>query len=572
MMKINIIFGFIFLSATCLGQVVLTEIMYDPIGAERSDEFIEIYNTNLSEIDLAGWQVGDGVSFDPLVAANGNSLMLAPNQYGVIFDSNYFSDSSSTYDGIIPANALLLMIDGATFGNGGLSNSTAEAVILVNALEDTVQRYTYSLGNSPGFSDEKIDLTGPNDFVNWGESLRFNGTPGAKNSLTPRDIDLGIERFVLQTKTFIVGGTIPFEFSVQNRGSQLINQFEWLTFLDLNVNETPEPDEILEIFQVTESIPPGDSLLFSGEFINIPFGEAAFGLSISASNDEDSTNNIAIRSVFIDDPSRNDIVINEILFEPETGFAEWVEFYNNGPEAINFNRLHFADSRDTIQICNSDFILEAGQYIVLGRDSILAAQYSLSFDQLIINRKFPTLNNDVDDLKILGPSFLTYDRVTYTSDWYGRAVDKGTSLEKINPAFNGQISSNWSASVAATGNTPGVKNSIAIDVLEPENQLEINPNPFSPDEDGFEDFCVIQYKLTIETAFINIRIFDIRGRLIRFLVNGEPVASQGQVIWDGKDDNGRVARIGAYICFFEALNSERRVHIQLKESIILMKQ
>jgi hypothetical protein len=71
---------------------------------------------------------------------------------------------------------------------------------------------------------------------------------------------------------------------------------------------------------------------------------------------------------------------------------------------------------------------------------------------------------------------------------------------------------------------------------------------------------------------MNIRLFDVRGRLIRFLANGEPVASQGQFIWDGKDEEGRYARIGVYICFIEALNPEKHLVSQLKETIIVMKQ
>jgi flagellar hook assembly protein FlgD len=89
---------------------------------------------------------------------------------------------------------------------------------------------------------------------------------------------------------------------------------------------------------------------------------------------------------------------------------------------------------------------------------------------------------------------------------------------------------------------------------------------------SIEDFAVIRFNFELETAFINIRIFDTRGRLIRFLANGEPVAHQGHFIWDGKDDQGRMARIGAYICLVQALNSNRRVGIELKKVIILVKQ
>ncbi len=75
-----------------------------------------------------------------------------------------------------------------------------------------------------------------------------------------------------------------------------------------------------------------------------------------------------------------------------------------------------------------------------------------------------------------------------------------------------------------------------------------------------------------ETAFARIRIFDTRGRQIRLLVDNEPVASQGQFVWDGKDNNGRTGRIGAYICFLELLNENKSITEQLKETIILVKK
>jgi hypothetical protein len=571
-MRLCALAGIFLIPLSASSQVILTEVMYDPSIAESSDEFIEIYNAGPSPVDLTGWQVGDGASFDFLTEVNGNGLTLQPQQYGLILDPDYFADSSTVYNNLIPPNALVLTIDGITFGNRGLSNSTAEAVVLVTSAQDTTQSYTYSLGNTPGFSDEKIELIEDNSALNWGESLRLNGTPGDKNSLTRAEFDLGITRFTLLGNTFIVGETIPFEFEVKNFGKQDIPAFEWLTFYDWNDNQIPGEEEVLELFPNNTIITVGDSLLLSGEFVSIPFGELTLGIAVLLPGDEDTTNNFAFQTKYVDNPGGEDIVINEIMAAPLPNYAEWVELYNNSSKEINLYNVYFADFRDTVQINTTDRILPPGEYIVLGGDSAIAAQYSLTFDRLLINKKFPILNNDFDDLRLLGRSLLTYDRVNYTSDWYGRDIEKGTSLEKLNPVFNGQIAQNWSASVSLAGSTPGRGNSIFVDVLPSENQLDVAPNPFSPDGDGFEDFAVIRFNFELETAFINIRIFDTRGRLIRFLVNGEPVAHQGHFIWDGNNDEGRMARIGAYICLVQALNSNRRVGIELKKVIILVKQ
>ena len=262
----------LFLSSNLAGQIILTEIMYDPIGSERTDEFVEIYNSDAQAVDLAGWQIGDGLSFDPLAAVENNGMLLQPGQYGIIFDANYFSDSSASYIDIIPETALLLKIDGLTFGSGGWSNSTAESVFLVNAAEDTVQTYTISPDNAPGFSDEKINLSGTNAAENWGESLRLNGSPGSKNTLTAREIDLAVSDFRIRTRPVIAGGILNFEFLVKNKGRRQLAQFEWQLFFDENQNLFPESIEVLDQFLVADPIAANDSLRISGEIINIPYG------------------------------------------------------------------------------------------------------------------------------------------------------------------------------------------------------------------------------------------------------------------------------------------------------------
>jgi len=553
-------------------QIVVTEVMFDPLESERSDEFVEIFNAGNTAIDLTEWQVGDGASYDIFQDVDGNGLRIQARQYAVILDPNYFSDSSSVYNSLIPGNALVLTIDGATFGSNGLSNSTAETVTLINAQKDTVQRYTYSLNNAPGFSDEKIDPFAGNDILNWGNSRSLHGTPGRRNSLTPGEFDLATTRFSITSGSLEIGVPITFTVIVKNVGKQAINGFDMLTFYDQNKNRHPESNEILSRQTQPLTLASDDSAIVNGVFDNPPFGEIDLGVASAASVDEDTSNNVITRTVFVDDPSGIDLVLNEIMFEPETGREEWVEIFNDGDTEVNLRNVFFSDARDTVQISGDDRFIQPGEFLVLGGDDIIATQYGVAPAQLIVQRKFPNLNNDTDDLRLLGPSFAVYDHVNYTDEWYGRNVARGTSLEKINPSFDGQFAQNWAASVAASGSTPGEKNTINIDVQQSESALEIKPNPFSPDSDGFEDFAVIRFTLEVETAFVNLRIFDLRGRLIRFLANGVPVAPQGQFVWDGKDDDGRIARIGAYIGYFQALNTERRVSQEFKKTIILMKK
>lgn len=570
-MGLRIVFIIIIILSQISGaQVILTEVMFDADTLESYNEFVEIYNLNSLAVDLSGWQVGDSTEQDLLTDA-GYGLLLEPQQYGIILDRGYFENSTS-YDSLIPPDALIITIDDGSFGSFGLSNSKAEFILLINSSEDTVQTYQYSIDNIPGHSDEKIILSEDNSVQNWGNSTTLNGTPGSKNSIAPKDVDLLISQFSFLETTFIVGETIRFEALIKNNGQQTVNGFQLQKFYDLDVNERPDSVEIIETVDYPNSINHSDSLILEGQFDDVPAGQVSFGIEIVVPNDEDITNNVKTKTVFVTDPVNLRIIINEIMAAPNSNEAEWIEVFNPGASNINMASIYFADSRDTVKLSKEDLILRPGEYLVAGGDSAISNQYNISYENLTIVSGFPTLNNSFDDLKLLNNFNFVYDRVSYTDEWYGREVDQGISLERINPELNGQISVNWAASVDFSGSTPGRINSVFATILPTESQLQINPNPFSPDGDGFEDVTIIQINIPVETAFINIRIYDTRGRLIRFLADSIPSAHQAQFVWDGKDDNFRVARIGAYICLVEALNSNKNVIKQLKSTIILVKE
>ena len=70
--------------------------------------------------------------------------------------------------------------------------------------------------------------------------------------------------------------------------------------------------------------------------------------------------------------------------------------------------------------------------------------------------------------------------------------------------------------------------------------LEQNlPNPFNPSTKIF--FAVPT------NGRVTLRIYDLAGRLVNELVNGELQAGNHEVIWDGRDDGGRSVASGSYL-------------------------
>ncbi len=75
--------------------------------------------------------------------------------------------------------------------------------------------------------------------------------------------------------------------------------------------------------------------------------------------------------------------------------------------------------------------------------------------------------------------------------------------------------------------------------------LQNHPNPFNPQ-------TTISFDLP-RPAAVSLRVFDVSGRLVRALLEGEVVAEGRQeVVWDGRDDGGRRVGSGTYFYRLES--------------------
>lgn len=66
------------------------------------------------------------------------------------------------------------------------------------------------------------------------------------------------------------------------------------------------------------------------------------------------------------------------------------------------------------------------------------------------------------------------------------------------------------------------------------------PNPFNPS-------TTIRYEVG-ETSPVSMVIYNIRGRRLKTLVNGEKPPGRYEIVWDGRNDRGEPAASGVYLC------------------------
>ncbi|MDZ7265702.1 MAG: lamin tail domain-containing protein [candidate division KSB1 bacterium] len=443
------------LAARAGAQVILSEVMFNPRGNENHNEFVELFNASVTDsVSLAGWRIGDQAAVDNIVAWRAG-LVLRPQQFAVILDPTYFS-SSTQYQTLIPAEALVVTISDNAFGSGGFSNSTAETVILLNAAGDTVAQYLYSPGNPDGISDEKIELTDDDGPANWADALSADGTPGARNSVMPGLHDAGLVPGSLQIEPAALraGTAARVRLRVRNHGLAAIATFKITLHL---MPARPEYFAPVSPGEATfgQSLGRGEETEVALMTVPLPAGEYILQARLSLADDSNARNDALDLPVAIGWP-RQTIVINEIMFAPAGGRPEWLELYNPQSHDVPLQDWWAVDEAGSRAAVVENYSIPARSLRVLTASRGLAALYHLPEHAVLLTPAFPLLNNAGDLIVLRDFSGAVIDSVFYEGDW-GEA---GKSIEKIWYERDNSRR-NWLPSRGARGATPADFNSVS---------------------------------------------------------------------------------------------------------------
>ncbi|MBA7510876.1 hypothetical protein ES705_02865 [subsurface metagenome] len=268
--------------------------------------------------------------------------------------------------------------------------------------------------------------------------------------------------------------------------------------------------------------------------------------------------------------SLGDVVINEIAWMGTTCSPsdEWIELYNNSGFPIDLNgwSLKAADGTPAISL---NGIIPAKGYFLLERTD------DETIKDLKADRFYKGwLENAGEDLQLRDPSDNLIDSVPCETNrgWFAGENDGRYTMERIDSGSPGTTKNNWHTNNGITRNgtdaegnpingTPKAENSKEF-WSQPEEEpttktIEVTRSPFFPygDISGRPTEGKIKYNVP-DGSRITLRIFDVRGRLVRVLIDQEVDSDgEGSVTWDGTDDSGdTIVPIGIYICYIEALN------------------
>jgi hypothetical protein len=267
-----------------------------------------------------------------------------------------------------------------------------------------------------------------------------------------------------------------------------------------------------------------------------------------------------------------DIVINEILFNPKTGGYDFIELYNRSDHVIDLKQFYIIE-RDVVNpenileqtsITTQGFLLQPKSFVVLS-ENIESIQQNFFVEDPTALLQVSSLPNFPDDGGICilrSHHSVVVDSLSFSNQWHFALLDieDGVSLERIDYNRATLDKNNWHSAASTVGfATPTYRNSQFSETGITDDEIKIDPEIFTPDNDGEKDFTSIHYKFVEHGYLMNAAVYDIRGREIRNLIKNELLGTEGAFQWDGLDNDNQKARVGIYLLHLEIFNLQGQV-------------
>lgn len=269
---------------------------------------------------------------------------------------------------------------------------------------------------------------------------------------------------------------------------------------------------------------------------------------------------------FVLDTTYMELIINEILFNPRSGGGDFVEIYNRSGRDIKLGDIMLgtwddeANSFKTACRISDTAVIASHDYLVVTTDTALTKKYTvLNPEKLICLKSMPSYSDAAGTVVIaLRDTSTIIDRFSYSEKMHSAFLKdrEGVSLERRSFTEKTQLEANWhSASKSAGWATPTYKNSQSYDFLFADDDIAVDPQVFSPDNDGYNDEVNISYSFKNGDYTGNVFVYDAQGRLVKRLERNAILGYQGVFKWDGTAENGNRCQIGNYVVFVEVFNA-----------------
>ncbi|PEN14939.1 hypothetical protein CRI94_01205 [Longibacter salinarum] len=547
------------------GPLVINEVHAAPNDSDA--EFIEILNRSDRTLPLSELTYADAnEDFDPVVPASGPPLPsdLPPGHYLVLVrDSTAAARAFPDLWTQTPSDAIVV----APPGWEGLNNGGDVVNIRIGG--NLSDQLTYDGDWFPrNTSLERIDPNGPSAAFNVRPSTN-GASPGRRNTQYAPDT------------------TAPKITFAEERPDEAGGEPKVRLYLDEGVaSQSVHADNFEVRGRPVHDATLHEDLRTIDLAVKAPLRDQSDSPLVSASGLADRTGNARDKDEIIValQPTEGDLRWTEIMYDPRAdghdGWpdqSEYLEMVNLSTYQLTLHGLQVTGATD--EHGETDQLAAVSQTKAISPQSyaLIYASGDLRGStpeerQSSLNEAFPDMANsggvlieeDRSSLRLTnsGRSIVLrseagelIDSLLYDPDWHADdlASTDGVSLAKISLTAESTSLVAWTSSAHPDGGTPGHKNSVHL----PQEQsavtasVTVSPSPFSRSRDGATR---IQYHLERPAGTIRVRIYDAHGRLVRTLVQSKRTGSEGELLWDGRTDDGHAVRMGIYVVLFESVD------------------
>ena len=263
--------------------------------------------------------------------------------------------------------------------------------------------------------------------------------------------------------------------------------------------------------------------------------------------------------------AQQNLKISEILFDPVADGVDYLELYNDGDDSLSLHDIRLAqwknESIAKLYVIDTTYRVAPKDYVVVTTDAgWVKRNYNVRYPAKVVEVKsMPSYNNASGTVVVCRMDSTVIERFDYTEGMHSRLLKdvEGVALERRSFDRPTQDGVNWFSASSTSGyGTPTYANSQSREFLFVESDLVVEPALFSPDNDGYNDLLNITYSLKDENLSGNIYVTDKSGRIVRYLVRGGVLGTNGLMVWDGVDESGQRCRQGRYVLTAEIYNSE----------------
>ena len=539
-----------------LHDVVFTEVMFEPSASSilPDEEFVEILNRSAKALHLENWTISDGSS-----TALFPDVILLPKEYMILCAED---------------NTQLFTPYGKVSGLSsfpGLNNDSGDQIVLRNESGEVVDQFhfnndTYrnSEKDDGGWTLEKID-TGfvCEDAYNWQASLATQGgTPGKVNSVNGHHEDHkapALLRAYLADSTHVrvTLNKVPDSSTLSEVNNYSFYQKNNFLGHPITVVEETDPAKLLLTLPFV-AVHEKYSVRLSGNFRDCP------------GNHADS--NRVVSFAFPQMAVQGDVVINELLYHPKENGVDFVELYNVSEKVLDMKEWRIAEgdyeSPDVLlsneRMTDESLLLFPGDYLVLTEDpENIQTMYGVEESSVFFDMPdLPDFNSTEGEIVLLSPDGERMDALVYSDDMHFPLLTntEGISLERLSPGLPTQSIENWHSSSSGNGfATPGYRNSIWLNEVPFSENIHLEPEVISPDNDGKDDVMLIHIQQEGKLSSGHVSIYSTDGKMIRQLERQSLFGDETTLIWDGCSDQKETAGAGLYIVYGEFFTTDGEV-------------